>query len=176
MKIFFRIMSYIVFLLGNTLPRYYVFNRLRPILYRIAGMNIGEGTVILGPVTLDFSLSADIFGRVSIGSGTYINTETRFGVPNSHITIGSHVLIGPRVAFETASHNMICDPVTGRGTINKPIIVEDQVWIGAGAMILPGVTIGKGAVVAAGAVVHRDVGAYTLVGGVPARMIKEIKP
>lgn len=169
-------MSYIVFLMGNALPRYYVFNRLRPKLYRIAGMHIGGGVVILGPLTLDLSLSGDSFGRISIGSGTYINAETRFGVPNSDIAIGSQVLIGPRVAFETASHNMICDPVAGRGTTNKPIKVEDRAWIGAGATILQGVTIGEGAVVAAGAVVHRDVEAYTLVGGVPARMIKEIKP
>ena len=62
-----------------------------------------------------------------------------------------------------------------RGVNSGPIIVEDYAWIGAGSIILQGVRIGKGSVVAAGAVVNKDVEAYTLVGGVPARFIRQLE-
>jgi len=132
-------------------------------------MRIGRGTNIAGP----FDLRIDTAAMVSIGEDTYMNSSTRFGCQDSPITIGAQCLIGPRVSFETAGHNLVHDEVVGRGFFTKPIIVKDRVWIGAGAIILQGVTIGEGAVVAAGSVVHRDVAAYTLVGGAPARKIRD---
>lgn len=87
--------------------------------------------------------------------------------------IGRNVQIGPNVSFETVSHGLKFDPGKGRGDIVRPIVVEDEVWIAAGAIITGGVTIGRGAVVAAGAVVSRDVAPGAVVGGVPARELKK---
>lgn len=103
-----------------------------------------------------------------------MNTEIRFGVPDEKVIIGKNVQIGPRVMFETVSHGLRYISGKGRGGWAKPIIIEDEVWIGAGAIILQGVTIGHGAVVAAGAVVNKIVEPNTLVGGVPAKLIQEI--
>ena len=90
------------------------------------------------------------------------------------ITIGKNVLVGPRVMFETVNHGLIFIPDKGRDTSTRPIVISDEVWIGAGAIILQGVTVGRGSVIAAGAVVNKDVEAWTLVGGVPAKLIRRI--
>lgn len=164
------LLNHIFISLGNSLPRYFYFNRMRPKFYRIAGLNIGRGTSITGPL----SLRADTTNKIHIGKNTYFNSETRFGCQDSEIRIGNNVLVGPRVSFESASHNLIHEEGKGRGFFTKSIIIQDKVWIGAGAIILQGVTIEEGAVVAAGAVVNKDVKRFTVVGGVPARFIKEI--
>lgn len=156
--------------IGNSLPRYEIFNRIRPKLYRIAGLNIGLRTAITGPI----SLRADTTSKINIGCDSYFNSETRFGCQSDEIIIGNNVLIGPRVSFETASHNIFYKKDTGRGFFTQKIVIEDKVWIGAGVIILQGVTIEEGAVVAAGAVVNKDVKRYTVVGGVPAKLIKLI--
>jgi acetyltransferase-like isoleucine patch superfamily enzyme len=88
------------------------------------------------------------------------------------ITLEDEVLLGPRVNLVTENHPL--DPTDRRALICKPIIIKRKAWIGAGATILPGVTIGENAVVAAGAVVSKDVPANTVVGGIPARVIKTI--
>lgn len=77
--------------------------------------------------------------------------------------------------FETAGHGMQYLPGRGRGTQTRPIIIEDEVWIGAGSIITQGVTIGRGSVVAAGAVVTKSVEAYVLVGGVPAKVLRTLR-
>lgn len=77
--------------------------------------------------------------------------------------------------FITSNNEVYLNPEThSRVHYNEPIVIEDDVWIGSGAVILPGVRVGKGSVVAAGAVVTKDVPAQTLVGEVPARIIKKI--
>ena len=78
-------------------------------------------------------------------------------------------MLGPDVKLLTSNHEL--DTLL---TVNAPIVLEDEVWIGAGSIVLPGVRVGRGAVVAAGAVVTRDVAPYTVVGGIPARKIKDI--
>lgn len=165
-------MRELIFLpIANHLPRLAVFDNLRPMLYRLAGMKIKGRCTIWGPLTIRPIGGAK---NIEIGEGTFINTEVRFGVPQDKVLIGAHVDIGPRVMFETASHNLKYVPGEGRGGWTKPIIVEDEAWVGGGAIIMQGVTIGRGAVVAAGAVVTTDVEAETMVGGVPARVIREI--
>ena len=111
---------------------------------------------------------------ITIGSGFFLNTEVRFGGAQGGIRIGSGVQIGPRVQFETVSHGLSNLPGRGRGFTTAPIVVEDGVWVGAGAIILQGVTIGRGAAVAAGAVVNRDVPPETLAGGAPARVLRSL--
>jgi len=84
-------------------------------------------------------------------------------------------MMGPDVMIYTQNHRFdrIDIPMIEQGnTEPKPVVIEDDVWIAARSIILPGVTIGKGAVIAAGAVVTKDVPPYTVVGGVPARKIK----
>jgi maltose O-acetyltransferase len=79
------------------------------------------------------------------------------------------------VSFETVSHGLLYEPGRGRGYASHPIVVEDEVWIGAGAIVLQGVTIGRGAVISAGAVVKDDVPAGTVAGGVPARVLRAVE-
>lgn len=157
--------------LANHLPRLAVCDRFRYVLLRWAGVRIRGRCTVWAPLTIRPLGAA---GNVEIGEGCVLNTDVRFGVPKDRVVIGSNVLVGARVAFETSSHSLYYAPGKGRGLLTKPILVEDEAWIGAGAIITQGVTIGRGAVVAAGAVVTRDVPPLTVVGGVPARPIRHI--
>jgi acetyltransferase-like isoleucine patch superfamily enzyme len=113
--------------------------------------------------------------NLTIGKGTFVNSGVRFQCPNGgEITIGRNVLIGPNSQFETLNHEISLNENGRRPNIIKPIIIEDFVWIGARAVILQGVKIGKGSIIAAGAVVTKDVPANSIVGGVPAKLIKTI--
>ena len=89
------------------------------------------------------------------------------------ITIEDDVLIGPKVNLITENHPV--EPANRKVLVVKPIVIKRNAWISAGATILPGVTVGENAVVAAGAVVTKDVPANTVVGGIPAKVIKTIK-
>ena len=124
--------------------------------------------MIWGPLTIR---PPGVTRNIAIGSSSILNTNIRFGVTSAPVTIGRNVQIGPSVSFETVSHGLVYEPGKGRCDIVRPIVVEDEVWIAAGAIITGGVTIGRGAVVVAGAVVSRDVAPGAVVGGVPAREI-----
>jgi maltose O-acetyltransferase len=93
---------------------------------------------------------------------------------NALVTIGNRVLIGPHVCICTETHDI--DPLVRKecSSFAFPIVIEDDVWIGARATILPGVRIGKGSMVAAGAVVEKDVESRVVVGGVPAKVIRKL--
>jgi maltose O-acetyltransferase len=134
-------------------------------------MSVAEDVKFFGPITVR---PLGGIQNISIGKGTFFNTETRFGCPKEMITIGSNCQIGPRVSFETVNHELSYHEQFGRKDIVLPITIEDEVWIGCGAIILPGVIIGKGAVIASGAVVTKDVPAMTVVGGIPAKIIKTL--
>ncbi len=110
---------------------------------------------------------------LKIGNNSNIG-DFSFIAVRGPIDIGDNVLIGPRVSMHSENH-IYEDPdvpIKDQGESRIGITVEDDVWIGAGVVILDGVRIGKGAVVAAGSVVTRNVDAYTVVGGVPASVIK----
>lgn len=157
--------------IANFPLRINLLDRLRFLVYKLSGINIEGKCKILGPVVIrPIGATKNIF----IGEGSYLNTETRFGCPNHPITIGRNVQVGPRVCFETMNHSLVFHPSEGRSCETKSIVIEDKVWIGCGATILGGVTVGEGAVIAAGAVVNKNVAPYTLVGGVPAKLIKHI--
>ena len=87
--------------------------------------------------------------------------------------LGDGTLIGPKTVIVTLNHHQ--NPNKRANLIPKPVKIGKNVWIGANATILPGVTIGDGAVIAAGALVSKDVEANTVVGGVPAKLIKRIQ-
>lgn len=137
----------------------------RNLLSEIIGNKIDESTTVFVPFHTNFGKFT------SIGKHVFINHACSF-LDMGGITIEDHVLIGPRVNLVTENHPL--DPADRRALITKPIIIKKNAWIGAGATILPGVTIGEHAVVAAGAVVSKDVARSTVVGGVPAKFIKNI--
>jgi acetyltransferase-like isoleucine patch superfamily enzyme len=157
--------------IANHLPRLMAMDLIRYIFYKLAGVHIEGRCIIYGPLTIR---PVGGIKNITIGKGSFLNTEIRFGCPKDRIAIGRNCQIGPRVCFETMNHGMVFVPGKGRGRSSKPIIVDDEVWIGCGAIILQGVTIGKGAVVSAGAVVSKDVEPLTVVGGVPAKLLRKI--
>ncbi len=163
-------MRELIFLsLANALPRLRICDSGRYLLLRLAGMAIEDKCLIWGPLVIRPIGGAR---NISIGSGSFLNSNTRFGVPKSRVAIGRNVQIGPSVCFETVSHSLKYHPDRGRDDLFGDIVIEDRVWIGAGAILTKGVRVGMGAVVAAGAVVTKDVEPYTLVGGVPARVLR----
>lgn len=114
------------------------------------------------------------YGRhITLGNHFYANMDCIF-LDVNRITFGDNVMVGPRVGFYTAGHPTDPEIRNTQLEFGLPITVEDNVWIGANATILPGVTIGEGAIVAAGAVVTKDVPSRTIVGGNPARVIREL--
>jgi len=108
---------------------------------------------------------------ISIGKNVFINFDCTF-LALGGITIEDDVLIGPKVSLITENHPV--NPQERKGLIGKPIHIKRNAWIGANATILPGVTIGENSIVAAGAVVSKDVPDNVVVGGVPAKIIKNI--
>ena len=126
------------------------------IMSRITGTDVPDSFRLFPPFTTDCGKNLRIGQRVFINSGCRFQDQ-------GGITIGDDALIGHNVVFATLNHGL--DRGERSGTYPQPIVVEQEVWIGANATILPGVTIGEGSVVAAGAVVTSDVAPNTVVGG-----------
>lgn len=115
---------------------------------------------------------------VSIGDHCLINHNNLIQAgksSNGYIKIGNYVHTGANVMMIAFNHGFYTReiPTKGQDYMDAPIVIEDDVWIGGSSIILAGVTIGKGAIIAAGAVVNKDVPPYTIVGGVPAKVLKE---
>ncbi|MFB9376983.1 sugar O-acetyltransferase [Kineococcus gynurae] len=110
---------------------------------------------------------------VSIGAGTFVNYGL-VALDVARITIGADCAIGPNVQLLTPTHPL--DPDLRRAKLEaaKPIVIGDNVWIGGGAIVLPGITIGDHAVIGAGAVVTRDVPARSVAVGNPARVVRTV--
>ncbi len=124
-----------------------------------------EGVGLFPPFTTDCGLNTHL------GKGVFINAGCRFQ-DQGGIYIGDRALIGHNVVIATLNHHM--DPAKRANLLPAPVHIGEDAWIGSNATILPGVTIGEGAVVAAGAVVTKDVAPRTVVGGVPAKLIKTL--
>ncbi|QHT72144.1 acyltransferase [Rhodocytophaga rosea] len=139
----------------------------------------GGGSIIIGDYVKIWShigktqLSVGKGALLSIGDHTFINTGVIISV-RSKVSIGKYCQIANQVIIMDNDFHGVENRDTPE--IPQPIIIEDNVWLATRCMILKGVTIGKGAVVAAGAVVTKDVPPYTLVGGVPAKIIRTIQP
>jgi acetyltransferase-like isoleucine patch superfamily enzyme len=109
---------------------------------------------------------------LEIGDKTYINHDSEIRC-REHISIGNNVSIAYNVLMQDSDYHTMCDELGNEKPQTLPIVIEDDVWIGAKAIILKGVTLGKGCVVAAGSVVTKSAPAYSLIGGNPARIIKQ---
>ncbi len=139
--------------------------QIRTLLSEITGNEIDTSTTIFIPFHTNF-------GRhILIGKNVFINHACTF-LDLGGITIEDDVQIGPKVNIITENHPV--DPSQRKMLNLKSVLIKRNAWIGAAATILPGVTIGENAIVAAGAVVHKNVAANTIVGGIPAKMIKAI--
>jgi acetyltransferase-like isoleucine patch superfamily enzyme len=134
-------------------------------LSEIIGMEVDASTTVFPPFYTNF-------GRfISLGKNVFINHNCSF-LDIGGITIEDDVLIGPGVKLISENHPL--NPDDRKTLLIHPIVIKRNAWIGAGATILPGVTIGQNAVVAAGAVVSRDVPANTVAAGIPARVVKSL--
>jgi acetyltransferase-like isoleucine patch superfamily enzyme len=141
-------------------------DQVRERLSEIIGSPINKSTRIFPPFYTNFG------HFITLGKNVFINHACSF-VDMGGITIEDDVLIGPRVNLLTENHSL--DPSDRQTLQLKSILIKRNAWIGTAATILPGVTIGENAIVAAGAVVSKDVPANTVVGGVPAKIIKTIQ-
>lgn len=179
-----RLLDYLMMNQRDARPRWYV--RLLAPLYQ----HRGRGSKIYHSVRMDtppyrrfwlgkhsviesFCCINNAVGDVTIGD------YTRIGIHNTIIgpvCIGNHVNLAQGITITALNHNFedTSKRIDEQGISTKPVVVGDDVWIGANAVVLLGVTIGSHCVVAAGAVVTKDVPDHTLVGGVPAKIIKNI--
>lgn len=186
----FRIFSKFLFILRNRISKH---SRVSFSCYikNPANITLGRNVKIHGNTSLDASSSGALAigdrvildryaylnasrGGVRIGAGTAINN---FSVVNGTggVEIGRNVLIGPNVQIISYQHNYRDRglPIKQQGTTGKKIEIGDDVWIGASTVILAGVVIGQGSVIGAGSVVTRSCAPYSVLAGVPARLMKE---
>ena len=145
--------------------KYHTPEEIVEIMSELTGERVDASLTLFPPFYTDFGRNIHLGKHVFINSGC--NFQDQGG-----IYIGDHALIGHRVVLATIDHDL--NPYD-RTNHCAPIHIGDRVWIGSGAIITRGVTIGDGAVIAAGAVVTKDVPANTVVGGIPAKVIKTIE-
>jgi len=151
-----------------------VYDRIIMILFRSLFKSCGKN-VRFFPTKSDFH-----YKTIRIGNDVFIGTGASFIATKSFIEIGNKVMFGPNVTIRGGNHSthIIGKYMADYRSEDKlqeddqPVIIEDDVWVGTGVIILKGVRIGRGAIVAAGAVVTKDVQKYTIVGGVPAKILK----
>lgn len=150
------------FLFINGIVARIPFHAIRLLFYRIVLKKVGSQSSILRKVSIRQ-------GNITIGNNTIINQFCMLDGRGT-LVIGDNVDIAPFVKIWTIEH----DPNSPtHDAVNEPVIIKDNVWIASSAVILPGVTIGEGAVIAANALVTKDVDPYTIVGGVPAKEISK---
>jgi acetyltransferase-like isoleucine patch superfamily enzyme len=167
---FSQLLFHVTNLINALLADDYVTCRfIRPALLRVLGVSIGRGTQIAS--------GSQVLGRsLRLGKGCYVARDCYFDC-TGEITIGDRVTVGHGVTFVTAEHRIGPSRCRGgAGVVGRDIKVMDGAWLGANVTLLPGVTIGRGAVVGAGSVVTRDVAPNDLAAGVPAKAIRQLAP
>lgn len=145
--------------------QYHTPEEIREIMGRLTGKKIDDSFRLFPPFYTDFGKN------ITIGKDVFINSGCHFQDQGS-ITIGDGSLIGHNVVLVTINHDL--NPKENRKNHYAPIKIGSHVWIGSNATVLPGVTVGDWAVIAAGAVVTKDVPARIVVGGVPAKILKAV--
>lgn len=144
---------------------YHSMPELRRLFSELIGREVDENFGLFPPFYTDYGKNIKVGKRVFINSGCCFQDQ-------GGIEIGDDALIGQQVVIATVNHDL--DPEKRGNMSPAPVKIGNRVWIGAHATVLPGVTVGEGAVIAAGAVVTKDVPANTVVAGVPAKVIKKI--
>ena len=155
----FRI-SEIVFKINHTMPNTDEYNNLVKELF---GENIGENSTVMAPI------AGAAFDRIKLGNNVFINSNC-LAMARGGITIEDDVLMAANVQLLSNNH----DEYERQVLTCEEIIIKKGAWIGAGASILPGVTVGKYAIVGAGAIVTKDVPDYAVVVGIPAKVVKTL--
>ena len=151
---------------GELNSSYHTDDETREVLSELTGQPIDESTTVKQPFYTDF-------GRFTrFGKNVFVNYGCGF-MDRGGITIEDGALIGPNVSLITENHSEI--PELRQHVYGRPIVIGRKAWLGAGATVLPGVTIGENAIVAAGAVVSKDVPDNAIAAGVPAQVIRKIK-
>ncbi|MFJ9685283.1 sugar O-acetyltransferase [Streptomyces bacillaris] len=128
---------------------------------------LGEGAEIRPPLRVDYG------HQIAVGPRTFVNFGAVF-LDVARITIGADVQIGPNVQLLTPTHPVDPEPRRAKWEAAEPITIGDNVWLGGGVIVCPGVSIGKNTVVGAGAVVTKDLPANVVAVGNPARVIRKI--
>lgn len=151
-----------------SLPRYRPFIFLKELLLKSQGAKFGKGVVIYSGVWITPGRNLIVGDYVDIAKDVIITTS-------GGVKIGDRTLIGYRTQILSANHSIppIGQPFPISGDDYRKIIIDNDVWIGANCIITPGVHIGEGAVIAAGSVVTKDVESNSIVGGVPAKLIRK---
>ncbi|WP_405607636.1 sugar O-acetyltransferase [Streptomyces sp. NBC_01511] len=138
----------------------------RPLLAELLG-SLGEQAHVRPPLYVDYG------SNITIGARTFVNYNLT-ALDVATITIGEDCQIGPNVQLLTPTHPLAPQPRRDKLEAARPITIGDNVWLGGGAIVLPGVTIGDNSVIGAGAVVTRDVPANTVAVGNPARPVRAL--
>ncbi len=141
------------------------------------GIIIGNNVSILSNTIIECTGVIKELGEgLEIGNNVGI-AQNCFIQVRGKINIGSNVIFGPNVSIFSENHNYsdTIIPIKDQGSTRVGVTVEDDVWLGSGSKVLDGVTIGKGSIIAAGAVVTKSIPPYSVVGGIPARVIKSRK-
>lgn len=146
--------------------RYHTPQEIREIMSRLTGKKMDDTFRLFPPFYTDFGKN------ITIGKDVFINSGCHFQ-DQGGIVIGDGCMIGHNVVLATINHDL--SPSQNRKNHYASIVIGDHAWIGSNATVLPGVTIGRWSVVGAGAVVVRDVASFTVVGGVPAKVIRKVK-
>lgn len=141
------------------------YGQMRYWLSLVIGKSVDESTTVFAPFYTNYG------EFIEIGHHVFINHGCSF-LALGKIIVEDEVLIGPKVNVITESHPL--DPSARKALLTQPVVIRRNAWIGAGATILPGVTIGENSVVAAGAVVSKEVPANTVVAGIPAKVVKTL--
>ncbi|MDJ0755184.1 MAG: DapH/DapD/GlmU-related protein [Ardenticatenaceae bacterium] len=145
--------------------------RIRTLLMRLLGFRIGRGTVFIGLPT--FLGGRQVIRNFKIGSLGLINVQCLIDC-SGPVILGDNVYIGPRVQLITGDHEIGTKGRRASHLRPKPIRIHSGTWVGSGAIILPGVTIREGCIIAAGAVVTKDFPPNQLIAGIPAKSIREL--
>lgn len=151
--------------LANLIPNLPILSNLRTKFVKLAGAKIGKKCEISKGIDVGYGPASNI----EMKNKCFLNTNVRFDC-SAKIRLGNNVLVGSQVKFETANHLWKNGERKG---IHGDIIIGDNVWIGTGAIICPDIKVGDNVTIGAGAVVTKNVPNNTLVGGVPARIIKK---
>ncbi len=155
----------------------------RPLFARAGSFRSGVGVVIQGFRHIRMGRGVGLNrhsslyaarGQITLGNNVFLGDFSSINANDAEIIIGSNVAIGPMTLIQGANHNFerMDIPIVQQGHESSLVVIEDNVWIAAHCVILPGVRIHSGAVIAAGAVVNKDVPANALAGGVPAKVLR----